>query len=218
MPRVLILVEGQTEEVFVRGVLAPHLVTRGVHLHTTIVATRRVHSGGHFKGGITRYERVASDIRKLLGDTDAKLVTTMFDFYGLPDDFPGQASKPPGTCYQRVAHVEDAFRASIGNTRFEPYLALHEFEAMVFVDPRRAEWVFANAAVVTGLEQIGTGFSSPEEIDEGPDTAPSKRIRGLFPGYQKPFHGPMVAEAIGLDKVRARCPHFDEWLAKLEML
>src|SRR3990172_4337038 len=120
MPRVLILVEGQTEEVFVRGVLAPHLVTRGVHLHTTIVATRRVHSGGHFNGGITRYE---------------------------------------------------------------PYLALHEFEAMVFVDPRRAEWVFANAAVVTGLEQIGTGFSSPEEIDEGPDTAPSKRIRGLFPGY-----------------------------------
>jgi hypothetical protein len=88
----------------------------------------------------------------------------------------------------------------------------------MFVNPRRAGWVFADPTVVIGLEQIGAGFSSPEEIDEGPDTAPSKRIRRIFPGYQKPFHGPMVAVAIGLDLVRARCPHFADWLARLERL
>jgi hypothetical protein len=49
MKRVLILVEGQTEETFVRDVLAPHFLARNVALTPKLLVTRRVKSGGHFK-------------------------------------------------------------------------------------------------------------------------------------------------------------------------
>ncbi len=142
MKRVLILVEGQTEETFVREVLAPHLLARNVALTPTILATRRVKSGGHFKGGATSYAKVQGDLHRLLKDTGAERITTMLDYYGLPDDFPGLTDRPTGTCYQRVEHVERAFQADIAHPRFLPYLALHEFEALLFTDPARCAWIF----------------------------------------------------------------------------
>ncbi|HJU04980.1 MAG TPA: hypothetical protein VJ692_07475, partial [Nitrospiraceae bacterium] len=38
--------------------------------------------GPHFKGGITDFRKVEDDLRRLLGDTDAALITTMIDYYG----------------------------------------------------------------------------------------------------------------------------------------
>lgn len=218
MARVLILVEGQTEEVFVRDVLSPHLAALGVHVHVTLVVTKRVKSGGHFKGGVSKYERIEADVHRLLGDTHASLVTTMLDFYGLPDDFPGQQTKPHGTCFARVAHVEQEFRRSINHPRFEPHLSLHEFETIAFVDPGRADWVFTSPSVVQQLQATAARYTTPEEINEGAATAPSKRLSALFPAYQKTLHGPMIAGAVGLELIRAKCPHFNGWLARLEGL
>ena len=90
MDRVLILVEGQTEERFIKSILQPHLSAFGVHVEPKIVTTKRVKSGPDFKGGITNFGKVENDIRLLLGDTNAALITTMLDYYGLPSDFPGQ--------------------------------------------------------------------------------------------------------------------------------
>jgi hypothetical protein len=58
----------------------------------------------------------------------------------------------------------------------------------------------------------------PEEINESPQTAPSKRIIRYIPDYesQKAQVGPMVAEDIGLTLLREKCPHFGEWITKLE--
>ncbi len=94
MRKVLILVEGQTEERFVKDVLQPYLWDGGVHPEPKIVTTKRVKRGAHFKGGITNFKKVEDDLRRFLGDTDAALVTTMFDYYGLPDDFPGKLTLP----------------------------------------------------------------------------------------------------------------------------
>lgn len=140
MKRVLILVEGQTEETFVRDVLAPHFITRNVALTPKILVTRRVKSGGHFKGGVVNYAQVKRELHLLLADTGAERITTMLDYYGLPEDFPGLAGRPSGTCYQRVEHVERAFQADIAHPRFLPYLALHEFEALLFTEPARCDW------------------------------------------------------------------------------
>lgn len=68
--------------------------------------------------------------------------------------------------------------------------------------------------------EIANGFDSPELINDGPTTAPSKRIIAEIPEYafQKSTAGPLIAARIGLDVMRARCPNFGEWLGRLEAL
>ncbi len=218
MKKVLILVEGQTEETFVRDVLAPHLAVTGTHIIAKLATTKRVKSGTHFKGGITSYQKVKNDINRLLNDSSVVKVTTMLDFYGLPKTFPGKTTMPRGSCFERVAHLEEEFKRDIGNRRFLPYLSLHEFEALLFVSPEVTAKAFPGAAVAAKLQAIRDNFGSPEEIDDSPKTAPSKRILDLLPQYQKPLHGPIVTMAVGFDKIRKECQHFDQWLTKLETL
>lgn len=66
--------------------------------------------------------------------------------------------------------------------------------------------------------QIIKQFSSPEEIDNDPKTAPSKRLRDIYPEYRKRVDGPTIASKIGLQLIRQECRHFNEWLTKLESL
>ncbi len=142
MNKVLVLVEGQTEETFVREILASHLSALGVYPIAKLATTKRVKSGPDFKGGITSYARFKKDVMRLLGDTSAALVTTMIDFYGLPTGFPGRGTMPSGSCYVQAAYVEQEIRQDIQHPRFLPYLALHEFEALLFVDPAKIDEVF----------------------------------------------------------------------------
>lgn len=218
MKRLLFLVEGQTEETFVRLVLAPHLWSFDKAPEVTRIATKRVQGRRAFRGGIASYTRVVDDVRRLLASSpDA--VTTLFDYYALPRDFPGLASLPKGAgCYDRVNHVERAFGASIADPRFIPNLVLHEFEGLLFARPQAINQVLLDEAGAAELEAITATYASPEEIDEGPETHPSRRIERLLPAYQKALHGPQIAQAIGLDGIRARCPHFHAWLQMLERL
>lgn len=216
MSRVLVLVEGQTEEVFVKELLAPHLAAFNVFIIPTILVTKWVKSGNHFRGGVTSYARMAADVRRLMADTSASMVTTMFDYYGLPADFPGLHSRPNGDCYARVAHVEAAFRQDISDERFEPYLSLHEFEGLIFTAPEKCGFVFAGTDAAARLQKVSDSYGSPEEINEGPDTAPSKRIISVYPQYQKPLHGPLATLELGLAQLRAKSPHFSKWVERLE--
>ena len=219
MRKLLVLAEGQTEETFVRDVLAPHL--EGYHLQTiaVVLKTKRVKAGGHFRGGVTSTAQVISDLLRLLGDTSAVAVTTMLDYYGLPADFPGMVSRPSGSPIQRVAHVEAALDHRVDDRRFLPHLVLHEFEAWLYTEPEAAQWVFDEGPQVAAqLREIAKAAGGAEEVDEGPATAPSKRLARLFPAYRKPLHGPMAVGAMGLAAVRRHCPHASAWLDKLEAL
>jgi hypothetical protein len=61
---------------------------------------------------------------------------------------------------------------------------------------------------------------SIEHINDGFETAPSKRIIDLIPEYygRKVSAGPDIAEYIGLSVIRAKCPHIDGWLKALHDL
>ena len=220
MKRVLVYVEGQTEETFVRDVLSPYLWQRcEVLLIPTLARTKRTKSGRTFKGGIVSYHRqVRKDILKLLGDSDAVLVTTMLDYYGLPDDFPGGDTLPDGFPYDRVRHLEEAFKKDIGYRHFLPFLVLHEFEALVLVEPEKLGMVLPQYKDKVQVLKKDIASLPPEEINEGSNTHPAARIRRYFPGYQKRLHGPRLVRDIGLSRIRKRCPHFDEWLGQLETL
>jgi hypothetical protein len=72
--------------------------------------------------------------------------------------------------------------------------------------------------VAADLEAIRVGFNSPEEINDSPMTAPSKRLLKIIPGYQKPLYGNIAALDVGLKSIRDQCPHFDSWLKRLETI
>ena len=147
----------------------------------------------------------------------------MFDLYGLPKDFPGyetgQRMQDP---YARVAHLEAAFGKDIDYRRFIPFFLLHEFEALLLSDPVKLDntWteLEGGSSRLSSLERILEECGGPEEVNDHPNTAPSKRLLQLYPGYQKVLFGEFVAEEISVDGIRAKCPHFDEWVSKLEQL
>lgn len=220
MKSVRILVEGQAEETFVRDVLAPALWSSEVVVTATQVATKRLKSGGKFKGGVTSYERVAYDLRQLLRDSSARLVTTMLDLYRLPRDFPGWGTCPEGpgvSGAQRASHLEHAFAEDIKEPRFRPYLSVHEFEALIFAGLDSCSSTFPGSVAAT-LARQRQQVQTPEDINEGEQTAPSKRILAAYPGYEKAFHGPYAVGLIGINRLRSECPRFAQWLADLERI
>lgn len=174
--------------------------------------------GSNDKGGVSAYGRVESDLRKLLGDTGAAAVTTLIDYYGLPADFPGLTTLPQGTPQQRVGHVQAVWEQRMDNRRFHAHLALHEFEALLFSDPAEIARTLIRPDLAASLQAIRDGHATPEDIDEGPETAPSKRLLQLAPRYRKTHHGPLIASRIGLESIRNQCPHFARWLTWLERL
>ena len=218
MVKVLMLVEGQTEEAFVKNLLAAHLKNHGVLVIPVIVATKRLLTGDKMRGGYVPYPRLRSEILRLLNDSSAVCVTTMLDYYGLAPEFPGRESPTGKTALEKVTSVEGAWAADIDSQRFIPYLALHEFEAMLFTVPTEIANSFGQPALQSSLQNIRASFKTPEEINDHEETAPSKRLWKLFPGYNKPFYGELIAERIGIERIRGECHHFASWLAKLELL
>lgn len=220
MIRVHIICEGQTEEMFVSQVLAEGFEARGIYLVPALIG-----KPGH-KGGNVRFERVLTDVQKrLLGERKA-WCTTFFDFYGLPGEFPGKAeanalhdANQKAECLQQA--MTAGLRSTIGNDamrRFIPYVQMYEFEGLLFSCPEKLALGIGQSDLGTQFQRIRDGFDTPEEINNSPVTAPSKRILNLFDGYEKPLHGSLAAMEIGLPAIRGECPRFDAWLKQIEAL
>ena len=215
--KAFVLVEGQTEESFVKNVLLESM-PEGLFLQPVVVATKRVNSGGKFKGGVPRYLKVRNEVLRLLGDTSAVMVTTMLDYYALPASFPGKEHPGGGTAAEKVLNVETAWTDDIGSPRFRAYLSLHEFEALLFAQPEAIAEGFAKPELAVSLTLIRNSFSTPEEINDRPETAPSARLEALYPRYSKPFFGTLIAQRIGIERMIAECPHFAGWVNFLTTL
>jgi hypothetical protein len=150
----------------------------------------------------------------------------MFDFYGLGKDFPGTPLPPSLSNVDKVIHLERAMKDDIiaevpdlrPDVRFLPYLQLHEYEGLLFSDPE----AFANGIYQSHLaprfQAIRQSFPTPEDIDNSPDTAPSKRVSSLYPSYDKVADGTRAASAVGIEAMRRECPHFRNWVESLVQL
>ncbi|MFH1652823.1 MAG: DUF4276 family protein [Pseudomonadota bacterium] len=216
--KILMLVEGQTEEKFIKDVLLPYFEDVGTSLIPKIITTKKVKSGYEFKGGVTSYSKMRNEILELLNDSSAKLVTTMIDYYGLPKDFPGNDQDNLKDCYKRVAFLEKKFKEDINNSRFLPYLQLHEFEGLLFSSPRGMAEVLGNQKLEEKFGEIKYKFKNPEEINDNPTTCPSRRIKNIFQSYEKVLHGSLIIKKIGLDAIINECPHFKEWFDSLKIV
>jgi hypothetical protein len=220
MNRVVAVVEGQTEQGFVEGVLAQHLVTRNVY-----ISARLVGKPGH-KGGDCRYGRAKADILLLLRQESGTLVTTMFDFFALPDSWPGRNEAGHVPSDQRAAVVEEAVKKDIvgemgksfDESRFLPYIQMHKFEALLFSRPATICEVLRSPGSEGKVQALRDAFDNPEEINDNAATAPSKRLQSIFAGYRKRTDGLTAARRIEVDAMRDECPHFAQWLGTLESL
>ena len=222
MSRLVVLVEGQTEETFVDQVLAPHLYQRGyssVRAHLLGNARQRSQSGG-----VRPWELAKRDILDdLLHDRDA-VVTTMVDYYGLPDSWPGrQSSARESTLSDRATAVETSVRQDVVGSlenfdprRFIPYVVMYEFEALLFSDPDRFAASIGHPDVSAPFRRIRQRYQTPEHIDDGPATCPSRRIADLVPGYRKSRMGSLAIRSIGLASIRRECLLFSGWIDRLE--
>ena len=156
------------------------------------------------------------------------IVTTMVDYYGMPQtgvrEWPGRAESSELAYAKKAEVVEralasdvcDQMGADFNSERFVPYVMMHEFEAILFSDCRRFADGIGKPTLAPKFQAIRNHFGCPEEIDDSPQTAPSKRIESLVPEYQKPLLGILAALVIGLGKIRLACPHFHSWLKRLE--
>ncbi len=177
--RLNFIVEGQTEEAFVKQTLSPHLAHRSIFANVRCVMTS-LKRGVKYRGGLSGYTQAKKDvmawIKKDQG-SDARF-TTMFDLYGLPRDFPGYGdAEKVRDPYSRVRTLEKAMGEDISDRRFIPYIQLHEFEALLLSDPQKLGLQFSDCdAGIQRLIAMACAFGSPERVDGGPNTAPSKRI------------------------------------------
>lgn len=210
MIRLAIVVEGRTEEEFVKQLLAEHLTE-----HSVLASARLVGSGQRDRrGGNVTVERVAMTMTQVSHSHDA--VTTLIDFYG----FKGRATADVDELERRIEDMcREQSHRTLRHDRVFAYVQRHEFEALLFSDlPVFARVLDLPPNAASTLMGVRARFPSPEDIDDSPDTAPSKRILEAIPNYNKVADGSAVALEVGLAAMRGECPRFAAWLARLETL
>jgi hypothetical protein len=219
MTRLLVLVEGQSEEIFVNRTLAPHLAPYGVAVAKPILIwTRRLAGGGGHRGGVSHYRQIRNSLDPLLRDTTA-WVTTLIDYYALPTDFPGHVAFSSLVDPKlKVAALTQAFAEDVAHPRFLPFLALHELEAWLFSSPPSVAGHFDNAGLSDRMQAMIAAAGEAELINGEPETHPKARIRGLVPTYKEVADGATILGKIGIEPIRTACPHFGQWLGRMEAL
>ena len=225
--RLLVHVEGDTEELFVNELLASHLYEHGYDE----VSARKIGNARQRqkRSGIPAWESARTGIvRHLKGDKSC-LVTTMVDYYGLPQSgsrkWPGRTQiSRTMQAHQKARYIENEIMkdlqkvmpADFDQRRFIPFVMMHEFEALLFSDCRRFANGIGHKELAKDFQVIRDAFPTPEDIDDSPRTAPSKRIRDFCPQYEKSLMGPLASLEIGIEAMCRECPHFADWLQRLK--
>lgn len=224
MNELVVIVEGETEQAFVRDQLAAHLPLHGTTVWPVLPGRHRRH------GGVKKWDVARQDIIRTL--KEGRFCSTMFDYYALPEDWPGRAQSRSLAWNERALHVEaeiledvaSAMGGSFHRKYCIPYIQLHEFEALAFADVATLASVASplgprSAEILTEkFSEVLTEAGDPEAINDAYETCPSRRITGIVSAYRKRVHGPIVTRRIGLDVLREKCAHFSSWLQRLESI
>ena len=218
--RLYVTVEGQAEKEFADRVLKPHLAGYSIEVKPRVTLTNRKLGK---RGGVFDFAKIRGDLDRLMKQDqhpEARF-TTMVDLYALPASFPGWAeARKKRVSLHRVSVLEAALHAEFGDRRFVPFIQLHEFEALIYCDLGQLQQRIAGSEAGIAALRREVRDLEPEEINESEATAPSKRIIRHVPVYEwnKVRVGAPAAAAIGLPALRTKCPHFGEWISKLERL
>lgn len=217
MSRLLVHVEGETEEQFVNVILMPHLGAKGFSsVSARLMGKPRER---YRRGGVRPWPGIKREVeRHLLSDRGIRSAL-LVDYYGMPRDWPGRLAAMELPQAERAGFVAQKLQESLDSSiraRFLPCVVMHEFEALIFSDTEAAARAWGKPDLSEPMREIRLAFQSPEHINDSPLTAPSKRIVKLMPGYEKPLYGALAVLEIGLERIRAECPSFANWLTQVE--
>jgi hypothetical protein len=222
MPKVIVFAEGPSDEQFIKRVVAPALLPLQIYIKPQLL-----HTSKDAKGGAVSFERFKINARNTLLQNRDTILTTFLDLYGLDTDFPAfHEAKKVTDVYGRLKVMEEALAAAIVShvdcrpNRFIAYFQPYEFEGLLFsnVDAlirTEPDWKNQHAK----LQKVRANFPTPEHINDGYETKPSKRLEDILrPKYKKTRHGPLIAEQVTLAEMERECLHFKGWLDQLRGL
>ncbi|MFA7060503.1 MAG: DUF4276 family protein [Pedobacter sp.] len=222
MVEVIIFAEGQTEEKFIKQVVAPALR----HLQV-FVKPQTLNTSLSAKGGAVSFNRLKFNARNTLRQNANLMLSTFLDLYALDPDFPAfDEAKQKADVYDRVQCLETALHEAIvehvgcRSDRFLPHIQPYEYEGLLFSDVVTLSTIEPTwSASLKNLIKIRSSVETPEHINDGYETKPSKRLEDLLsPKYKKTTHGPRAAERITLSVIERECAHFKVWMDALRGL
>lgn len=225
MARLLVHVEGETEEDFVNELLTPSLIEAGYErVGARLLGNARLRER---RSGIRGWNTVKRDIVRHLMQDSGCIATMMVDYYRLPQSgekaWPGRANAATLPVTQKAPHIEALLLDDVAaemdggfdRRRFLPFVVVHEFEGLLFSDCGGFAHGIGRPDLAKAFQQIRDQFETPEHINDSPVTAPSKRVEAVVQGYTKPLLGNLAALEIGLEKIAASCAHFGAWVTEL---
>lgn len=210
MKTVIIICEGPTEEVFCSNLLSQYLQ------NSCRIEIRLL-------GGNCNWQRIKDMVEKALKQRKNALVTTFFDYYGVKTKkFPNWKETVginKANVRERIEILESGMLEGIDSNlryRFIPYVQLHEFEALLFNNIEVFDEMFEFEQYDRAeLLNIFNEFPDPEMIDQGTETSPSHRLIKIIPAYRKVIQGNAIAEKIGIEQIRQKNKHFNDWIEQL---
>jgi len=218
MKRLIIICEGPTEQAFCKSTLQIYLQNKNVFIQTPLIK--------HSMGGIVKWALLKQQIETHLKTDTSVVVTTFIDYYGLyaKHSFPewDECEKIQDRNL-RMEALENAIHNDIHSDlryRFIPYLQLHEFEGLLFTDINIIYNQIPHDDIVgkQELEKTFAEYENPEMINNVKETSPSHRLERIIRGYKKIVYADILAEAIGLHRIRSKSPRFNAWITKLETI
>ena len=218
MKRVIIICEGETEKEFCESILAPFLIQKNIHVQSPLIKKSM--------GGIVKWEELRKEIQIYLKNENSVYVTTFIDYYGIHSKFnfpKWKESELESDKNKRMTILESGMSESIDKSlrnRFIPYMQLHEFEGLLFNEKKVFyEQIPKEELIGIGeLDQVFEKYNNPEMINDTKETSPSHRLERIIKGYNKIVYGNILAEAIGLEKIRNKSPRFNQWLCNIEQV
>lgn len=212
---IIAIVEGTTERVFINSMVRKYLITKNISIKAI----------DSLVDGDVRFNRNKNDIINSLCKKNCPYVTTFIDYYGIKE-WPGVKDIPIGASPIQIASIiNEATKEKLIEEyptidierRFIPFIAVHEFEALLFSD---CDILIQRLKITDKKVQAAIRkCKEPESINDGKETAPSKRLEKFAPpSFTKTGTGIAIAEAIGIDAMRQKCPNFNAWISSLENL
>lgn len=217
MKRLDIIVEGQSEREFISQLVAPYLEKCGA-IEGYYVSPIVIRTNPNNRGGISKYSHLKYEILKSLASSNPDLiVSTLIDYFRLPSHFPHPDNilNLPTDC-MRADAIQKCMAEDINDSRFIPYIQVHEFEAFMFASNDGFRYCYGDSDKRTAdLYKIVSEFDNPEDINSTPEGAPSKRIISIIGEYDKVTEGNIILLQNGMEVILERCPRFQAWMKTL---
>lgn len=217
MKRLIIICEGPTEREFCENILSPFFLSKGIYLFSPLIK--------HSHGGIVKWEILKRQIENHILSEKA-YVSTLIDYYGIYNKY----HFPDWEIAQKIADknlrlntIEQAMKSDIQPNLqrfFIPYMQLHEFEGLLFYDVQTFQNTIPQEDLI-GIKELSdtiAEYPNPELINNTEETSPSHRLQRIIKGYEKVLYGFFLADTIGLNNIRSKCPRFNSWLDTLSSI